>query len=313
MRRPLLAPDVLVLAAGGVVGEAWMTGVLAGIEDAAGIDLRRTEQLVGTSAGAIVAARLAAGRSPRRPGRDAGAGEALARAAAADGAPVRRLGAAAVRAAAHGLRAATAPLAAPALAAGAPGRAATRAMALWGLPRGARSLDGLRRSVDALGARFDGRLRVVAVDRATGRRVAFGRPGAPPAGVGEAVAASCAIPWVFEPVAIGGREYVDGGLWSVTNLDVAAAGRDTEVLCLSVMAGLPAALSSPLGLLRAASQAAEVVEAQALRARGARVRVVGPDPAAARALGLDLMDGRRASDALAAGFAQGRALATAPA
>jgi NTE family protein len=64
---PFTAPDVLVLAGGGVLGEAWMTGVLSGIEDAAGIDLRRTEAFVGTSAGSIVAARLASGRSPRRP------------------------------------------------------------------------------------------------------------------------------------------------------------------------------------------------------------------------------------------------------
>ena len=64
---PFAAPDVLVLAGGGVLGEAWMTGVLAGIEDATGTDLRRVEAFVGTSAGSIVAARLAAGRSPRRP------------------------------------------------------------------------------------------------------------------------------------------------------------------------------------------------------------------------------------------------------
>jgi NTE family protein len=62
-----VSPDLLVLAAGGVVGEAWMTGVLAGIEDAAGVDLRRVEGFVGTSAGAMVAARLAAGQRPRRP------------------------------------------------------------------------------------------------------------------------------------------------------------------------------------------------------------------------------------------------------
>ena len=63
------APDVLVLAGGGVIGEAWMTGVLAGIEDEAGADLRGIEAFVGTSAGAIVAARLAAGVAPRRPRR----------------------------------------------------------------------------------------------------------------------------------------------------------------------------------------------------------------------------------------------------
>jgi NTE family protein len=57
------APDVLVLAGGGVIGEAWMTGVLAGIEDESGADMRDVEAFVGTSAGAIVAARLAAGDS----------------------------------------------------------------------------------------------------------------------------------------------------------------------------------------------------------------------------------------------------------
>src|SRR6516225_9811883 len=60
-------PDVLVLGGGGVLGEAWMMGVLAGIEDAIGFDLRDCDYYVGTSAGAIVAAHLIAGQSPRRP------------------------------------------------------------------------------------------------------------------------------------------------------------------------------------------------------------------------------------------------------
>ena len=60
-------PDVLVLGGGGVLGEAWMMGVLAGLEDGSGFDLRDCESFVGTSAGAIVAAHLVAGRSPRRP------------------------------------------------------------------------------------------------------------------------------------------------------------------------------------------------------------------------------------------------------
>src|ERR1700722_3243092 len=60
-------PDVLVLGGGGVLGEAWMTGVLAGIEDATGIDLRQCEHFVGTSAGSIVAAYLTGGASLRRP------------------------------------------------------------------------------------------------------------------------------------------------------------------------------------------------------------------------------------------------------
>ena len=64
---PFLRPDVLVLASGGTLGEAWMSGVLAGIEDATGHDFRGTESLVGTAAGALVAAALVAGERPRRP------------------------------------------------------------------------------------------------------------------------------------------------------------------------------------------------------------------------------------------------------
>src|SRR5579875_729280 len=89
----LSRPDVLVLGGGGVLGEAWMMGVLAGIEDATGFDLRRCEAFVGTSAGAIVAAHLAAGQRPRRPPR---AGTDLERAPEK---PVEGLAAAAVTAA----------------------------------------------------------------------------------------------------------------------------------------------------------------------------------------------------------------------
>ena len=63
----LTRPDVLVLGGGGVLGEAWMTGVLAGIEEATGVDFREVEAIVGTSAGSIVGAALVAGSSPRRP------------------------------------------------------------------------------------------------------------------------------------------------------------------------------------------------------------------------------------------------------
>ena len=61
-------PNVLVLGGGGLLGEAWITGVLAGYEDATGADVRGCRRFVGTSAGSIVAASVVAGRSPRRPG-----------------------------------------------------------------------------------------------------------------------------------------------------------------------------------------------------------------------------------------------------
>ena len=54
---------------------------------------------------------------------------------------------------------------------------------------------------------------------------------------------------------------------------------------------------------------AVAVELQVLRARGARVRHVGPDDAAAAAMGEDFMAGAPAGPALAQGYRQGRALA----
>ena len=79
---PLDRPDVLVLAGGGTLGEAWMRSLLDGATTAAGIDFRECEYFVGTSAGSIVAAFLAAGRAP-----DSGAEARVARdwADAADG------------------------------------------------------------------------------------------------------------------------------------------------------------------------------------------------------------------------------------
>jgi NTE family protein len=181
-----------------------------------------------------------------------------------------------------------------------------RAAALRAVPSTSRSLGGLGRHLDALGARFDGRLRISAVDRANGRRVMFGAPGAPAAEVSQAVLASCAVPGVFAPVPIGGREYVDGGVWSPTNLDAAPAGRGSSILCL-----VPTALAGGLAPLRAFSLAAVASETLAVRSRGARVRTLVPDAASAAAMGVNLMDRstRRSEQVLDAAFAQGRALA----
>jgi NTE family protein len=299
-------PDVLVLAGGGVLGEAWMTGLLAGIEDAAAVDLRKVEAFVGTSAGAIVCARLAAGRSPRRPGGSSGEHDVpeAAEGEGRDGSAVRET----LRAAGAAGWAATAPAASVALALGAPAGALARAAALARMPAGARRLDRLHSHVERWGARFDGRLRICTVDRRSGRRVVFGAPGAPPASVADAVLASCAIPWVFAPVEIGGREYVDGGVWSVTNLDAAPAGRGTQVLCLDTVAGLDPR-SRRMAALRGWFRVAAELETQALRRRGARVRHIAPDAAASEAMGTNLMDAGPSERVLAAGYRQGRVLA----
>jgi NTE family protein len=299
----LLEPDVLVLAGGGVLGEAWMTGVVGGIEDGAGIDLGAIESFVGTSAGSIVCARLAAGRRARRP-QVAGSGTAAP--PSIDEPPGRKLPFAA--AAARALAVAISPLVDPLLVLGAPGGAIARAVLLARAPRGERRLDELVDWVEHIGASFDGRLRVCCVDRAAGRRVVFGAPGAPPAPVGLAVAASCSIPGVFEPVDIGGREYVDGGAWSQTNLDVAPVGRSTRVLCLNPVLGLPRSGSRPWAALTTAWRVRAQAELMALRRRGAEVRMIGPSPPAAELMSAGLMQPGPRDAVLAAGYRQGREL-----
>jgi NTE family protein len=201
--------------------------------------------------------------------------------------------------------AAGAPLVGPALALGAPAGAAARALVLARIGGGQHTLERLRDAPELRGARFDGRLRVIAVDRASGRRVAFGAPGAPRATVGAAVAASCAVPGVFHPITIGGRQYVDGGAWSLTNLDVVTGGRDTEVLLLDVFGSLPIDALSPIAAMRAGGRVAAAFEAQTLRARGARLTTMTPDAASVAILADGLMLPDAAPAALAAGWRQG--------
>jgi NTE family protein len=294
-------PDVLVLGGGGVLGEAWMMGVLAGIEDAAGVDLRDCDAMVGTSAGAIVAAHLVAGRSPRRPSAvstDVEVGAAS---------PVRGLAVAAMTAARRAGQtalAASATFAPLALGVAAPGGALIRSLLLRGLPRPPDTLNALRDQIERSGARFDGRLRVTAVDRGSGRRVVFGSPGAPRASVAEAVEASCTVPWLFAPVRIGDREYVDGGVWSPTNLDAAPAGRDTHVLCLNPTASL-ATRHTMLTLMRNVARSAVSIEALAVRRRGARVRAIAPNAECAAAMGSNFMDQEPRTRVLSAAYRQG--------
>jgi NTE family protein len=287
-----------VLAAGGILGEAWMSGVLAGMEDAGDLDFRQVETFVGTSAGSIVAARLAAGKRPRRPRGGEQGGDPGFVEDAPPRSPVATLGFGFARLAAT-------PLASSALTLGAPVGALARRAALAAIPDGTRGLGHLRAEMRALGLRFDGRLRVCCVDQGSGRRVVFGAPGAPEADVADAVVASCSIPAVFRPVSIGGRRYVDGGAWSLTNLDAAPAGRGTEILCLHPSGSRAFAATSPWGAVRAAAGAAAEVEALALRTRGAHARVVGPDPEAAEAMGTNPMDPRPAVRVHALGYRQG--------
>src|SRR6185295_6010594 len=127
---------------------------MRGLLSGIGLDFRDCEYILGTSAGSIVAATLVSGR-------ELDAGDRATRVWDAPSAPAPRFGLA---------------------------RAAARAAS----PRPQRTLGRLGHHLDTLGATFDGRLRVAAVDRGSGARVLFGAPGAPTASVRDAVLASCA-------------------------------------------------------------------------------------------------------------------------
>lgn len=267
-------PDVLVLGAGGTIGAAWMGGVLAGLAERTGIDFAACERIVGTSAGSMVAADLLAGVEPRSAGAaDAAANGAAPLPAEDEVAPgrVARIGAGLASAAGGSL----APLA---LSLGRAPGALVRAAVLSRVEQPSRTLDDLGARIARHRLAWDGRLRIVCVDRARGRRVVFGAPGAPNATVAEAVQASCSIPGFYRPLRIGEVEYVDGAVWSPTNMDAAPAGRETHLLCLAPMAG-PLGARERHPAVRAATSAALRLETLALQRRGVHVTVVVPQPA----------------------------------
>jgi len=61
---------------------------------------------------------------------------------------------------------------------------------------------------------------IVAYDLKAGHLVAFGTEEAPEASIADAVAASCAVPLVYQPHLINGRMYLDGGVASGTSADL---------------------------------------------------------------------------------------------
>jgi NTE family protein len=287
-----------------------MSSLLAGLERSADFDARACRCYVGTSAGSIVAASLVAGLAP-----DARLGEAAPVTAAADtGASSTPVGVeTSLRQALGGIGelagAAAAPLASLALASTARGGALLRRSILRAVPRGDRSLTELGRMVEQAGVRWDGRLRVVALELATGQRVVFGSPGAPQVSVSVAVQASCAVPGVFRPVLADGRTYIDGGAWSPTNIDAAETDRGARVLCLNPTGSLRPAVGSLAGAFGPVSRGLAATEALALRRRGVSVTTVNPDAVSAAAMGINLMDPARRLEVIEAGLAQGRQLA----
>jgi NTE family protein len=262
----------LVLGGGGITGIAWEIGVLAGLAEA-GVDLTGADLVVGTSAGSVVGAQLTSGadlealfaRQLEPP-----TGEQAARMTRS---ALLRYGLAALRSRRDdvGFRRRIGALA---LAAERAGLTATE-----------------QERLDVIGSRLVSRewpdrdLRITAVDAQSGEFRVLDRTSGVP--LLQAVAASCAVPGVYPPVTINGRRYVDGGMRSAANADL-AEGHDRVVVLAPI----------PRGMGPLASVDAQVT------GMVARVAVVSPDDASRRAIGRNVLDPAARAGSARAGRAQ---------
>ncbi|MGZ4513950.1 MAG: patatin-like phospholipase family protein [Mycobacterium sp.] len=201
----------LVLAGGGIAGIAWETGVLRGIADespaAAGL-LLDSDVLVGTSAGSAVAAQIGSGSTL-----DVLFDRQVAESSAEidSGVDVEAI-----------TEMFLAALAGPST--GPSDKTQEQMQRIGAVALATETVPPpVRRRVIAQRLPShdwpDRALRVTAIDVATGELVVFDRE----SGVDlvDAVAASCAVPGAWPPVAIAGRRYMDGGVASSVNLGVA--------------------------------------------------------------------------------------------
>ncbi|GAC1382943.1 MAG: hypothetical protein NVSMB4_10940 [Acidimicrobiales bacterium] len=163
------------------------------------------------------------------------------------------------------------------------------------LPAGTMPNDFIARSFDS--AYQDGwprqALWICAVRLADAQRVVFGRDDLS-ARVGEAVAASCAIPGYFRPVTIGASRYVDGGAHSLTNAGLLAGlGLDVVVVSAPMSVRRGDGRRAPDAALREAARLQLRQELRAVRRGGTKVVTFEPSADDVRVMGANAMDQQR--------------------
>jgi NTE family protein len=267
----------LVLGGGGVAGIAWETGVLTGLADG-GVDVTDADLIVGTSAGSTVAAQITSDVSledlfGRLVAPAGGAGELTAPSTVAN-LEQFWIDSATTTSSAIELRKAVGAM----------------ALATDTVPEAAR--------LEVIAGRLpnhnwpDRPVHIVAVDALTGEGRIFDEGG--DVSLVEAVAASCAVPGVWPPVTIDGRRYIDGGVRSVLNADL-AVGHEVMLILAPIEVPLPVSPDIASGMKQ--------LEAEA------QVRYVRPDEASSTAFGPDLLHPATREPSACAGRAQGQALA----
>jgi len=298
------APRVgLVLGGGGILGGAWLIGSLYALAEASGWEPGSADYIVGTSAGSVVGALVAEGMPPwflvhhQRGGDVEGMTDGFGQPIASADEGARRL------------LSWTGQLPRPVL--GSPALALRTALTPWRYPpaaamtgwvgRGFLSTEEVKRMIETVvpeGWSHHPHLWIVALDYAKGKRVVFGQEGSPQAELWQAVTASCAIPGVYRPVKIGKRFYVDGGVWSPSNLDLLMDADVNIVIAMNPMSSLQPGLPTTIAerverRLRAAFGRRLGREAGRLRDKGVKLLLVQPNSEDLKAMGLNLMDPSR--------------------
>ena len=292
----------LVLGGGGAAGQAWQIGVIAGLA-VAGLDLTEAADLVvGTSSGATTAAQVRSGipaagllasvlSPPVQPaGQNREQPPSLPMATVFE--RMRAIGAAATSAA--DLRRAMGAFGLESDSILGPGAGQRRAMVAARLPR----------------AEWPDRpMIVVAVDAHTGELAAFDRD----SGVDlvDAVTASTALPGLTPTHSINGTRYINGGVRSGENADLASGY--ANVVVLSPFGGRSGTLPAGQfeGIRRSPEWGTDLAsQVEALRKQGSRVEVITPDADSRAAMGTNQMDLATRIPAARAGFAQGKQEAT---
>jgi NTE family protein len=290
------------------MGGAWLTGGLHALAKETGWDPSTADYIVGTSAGSMMGSLLASGVPPWFMVAHS-AGESFDGLLDVHGRPAAE----ADRSAGATFRLHPGP---PPIGPGswklivnawtAPHRTRPTALLAGWIPRGVISNEPLKETVRRVverGWSNHPNHWVMACDYARGNRVAFGRADAPTADLADAVAASCAIPGFYRPVKIAGRHYVDGGLWSTSNLDVLRNEQLDLVICLNPTSSLhPPHAWNPVErvahLVRRGSGRRLGWEARKLRQAGTELVLIQPTREDLDIMGINLMSTRRRHEAI---------------